>query len=223
MRTIFAAALCLLAAGCASPREQAERAIPNPLERFPLKAHAEADETLLAVKPGGGISPTQQAALAQTAERWRDSARPVLVVRAPVGGPQEADAQIMAQQVSGVLAAVGVPPEAIRVEAYDAGPDATAPIIATFPNLVAEVPECGRKWDNLTGTQSNGNQGNFGCAIAANMAAQIANPADILGPRASTPADATRRSVVMDNYRKGVPTGAQADSAGSGSVSKAIP
>ena len=223
MRIILAAALCLVTAACASPRSEAEKAIVNPLERFPMKARAEADETLLAVKPGGGVSPMQQAALAQAAERWRDSARPVLLVRAPRGGPQEADAQLMAQQVSGVLVAVGVPAEAIRIEAYDAGPDVTAPLIATFPNLIADVPDCGRQWDNLTGTQSNNNHSNFGCAVSANMAAQIANPADILGPRASTPADASRRAVVMDNYRKGIPTGAQADPAGSGAVSKAIP
>ncbi len=223
MRTILAAALCLLAAGCASSSSQAEKAIANPLERFPLKAHAEADETLLAVHPGGGLSQAQVAALSQAGERWRDGDRPAVVVRAPRGGPQEADAQVMARQVAGALAAAGVAPEAIRIEAYDAGPDAAAPVIAGFPTVVAEVPECGRKWDNLTGTQSNNNFSNFGCAIAANMAAQIANPADILGPRASTPADASRRSVVMDNYRKGTQTGAQVDASASGAVSKVVP
>jgi pilus assembly protein CpaD len=50
---------------------------------------------------------------------------------------------------------------------------------------------------------------NFGCAQQHNLAAQIANPADLLGPRTMAPADADRRSVIMDRYRQGKTTGAE--------------
>ncbi|GAI42846.1 unnamed protein product, partial [marine sediment metagenome] len=38
-----------------------------------------------------------------------------------------------------------------------------------------------------------------------NLAAQIANPADLLGPRASTTIDAERRGKVIDAYRNATP------------------
>ena len=47
------------------------------------------------------------------------------------------------------------------------------------------------------------------CAQQRNLAAQIANPADLLGPRTVDPADAERRAVVFDKYRQGRPTGAE--------------
>jgi pilus assembly protein CpaD len=50
---------------------------------------------------------------------------------------------------------------------------------------------------------------NFGCAQQHNLAAQIVNPADLLGPRTAAPADAERRTVVMEKYRQGQSTGAE--------------
>jgi len=45
--------------------------------------------------------------------------------------------------------------------------------------------------------------------VNANLAAQIANPRDIIAPRAMTPSDVARRSVVFDDYRKGTQTAAE--------------
>ena len=44
---------------------------------------------------------------------------------------------------------------------------------------------------------------NFGCANQRNFAAQVANPADLIGPRAMTPAPGERRDVVWGKYVKG--------------------
>ena len=43
---------------------------------------------------------------------------------------------------------------------------------------------------------------NFGCAYQNNIAAQIADPADLIGPRAQTPVDAEQRGQVMKRYRE---------------------
>jgi pilus assembly protein CpaD len=50
---------------------------------------------------------------------------------------------------------------------------------------------------------------NFGCAQQHNLAAQVANPADLLGPRTVEPADGERRAVVFDKFRQGRPTPAE--------------
>ncbi|MDE1996302.1 MAG: pilus assembly protein CpaD, partial [Rhizobiaceae bacterium] len=43
----------------------------------------------------------------------------------------------------------------------------------------------------------------FGCASQNNLAAQVANPTDLIAPRAMSPIDADQRSKVIDNYRNG--------------------
>lgn len=222
IRTACLAGLGLLAAACASPATQAERDLRNPLERFPLTTAERQDDSLLAVHPGG-LSPAQRGAVAALAARWRQAPAATIVLRVPRGGPQEGDAMTMAQQAHAMLLEQGVDPAAIRHESYNSPADSAAPLVATFASLQAVVPECGRSWDNLTGTQSNGNHSNFGCAVTANMAAQIDNPADIVAPRPLDPPDAGRRSVVFDKYRQGLRTGAEIDDQASGVVSQATP
>jgi len=70
------------------------------------------------------------------------------------------------------------------------------------------VPQCGTEWGNLGRTGDNQSASNFGCAVNANLAAQIADPRDIAGPRAMTPASAGRRTVVFDKYAAGEQTAA---------------
>ena len=59
----------------------------------------------------------------------------------------------------------------------------------------------------------------FGCAVTANIAAQIAEPADLLHPRDLDPPDAQRRQTVLDKYRQGATTAAAKDSQANGAVS----
>ena len=47
---------------------------------------------------------------------------------------------------------------------------------------------------------------NFGCAYQRNMAAMADNPADLVQPRAETPAYTARRTASFEKYRKGTST-----------------
>ena len=66
----------------------------------------------------------------------------------------------------------------MRVAGYDAGPQPKAPVVlASFSRVVADGPDCrNAPWDNLTATKDNEPYNRFGCALTANMAAQIADP-----------------------------------------------
>ena len=77
-----------------------------------------------------------------------------------------------------------------------------------FDTVRAAVPTCGTSWTNLGRTGANAGYANFGCAVNANLAAQIADPRDIVSPRAVQPGSAARRAVVFDKYRLGEPTAA---------------
>ena len=75
-----------------------------------------------------------------------------------------------------------------------------------YTRYEAKGPECGREWKSFTKSFNNKPNNNFGCANTANIAAMIANPADLIAPRASDPSDAGRRETVLTKYRLGVPT-----------------
>jgi pilus assembly protein CpaD len=49
--------------------------------------------------------------------------------------------------------------------------------------------------------RENKHYANFGCSYQNNLAAQIANPNDLLGPRKPTEIDAEKRGAVIDDYR----------------------
>ena len=58
-------------------------------------------------------------------------------------------------------------------------------------------------------TISNGTPRNFGCSLQRNMAAQIADPRDLMQPRPMEASDASRRTTVVGKYEAGQVT--QAD------------
>ena len=176
----------------------------TPTSRYSLQVEPGVDRIALAVHETG-LSANQQAALSDLVARFAVEGAPVLVVEAPTGGdPVAADA---AWRVKSALEAAGAPAHMIRVVSYT-GPDARAPILAGFETVRAVVPQCGTQWGSLSRTGDNQSASNFGCAVTANLAAQIANPRDIVSPRAMTPADAGRRTVVFENYRAGRQTAA---------------
>jgi pilus assembly protein CpaD len=74
---------------------------------------------------------------------------------------------------------------------------------------VAEGPACTPNWpENLADNPTNTHYTMFGCSNQRALAAMVANPADLLGPRTEGTRYSDRRDTVMGNYVKGKPTGA---------------
>lgn len=201
----LAASSLVLAACVGGPASLGGEPPLTPLSRFTLQVEPGLDRIALAVHETG-LSANQQAALGDLLNRFAMEGAPVLVVETPSGGdPVAAQA---AWDVKGLLQQMGAPEDRIRVVAY-AAPDPRAPVLVGFETLQAVVPQCGTQWGNLSRSGDNMSSANFGCAVTANLAAQIANPRDIVAPRTMTPADPGRRSVVYDAYRKGEATSAE--------------
>ena len=59
----------------------------------------------------------------------------------------------------------------------------------------------GRWPDDLLDNVENKHYADFGCSYQNNLAAQIDNPADLLGPRKQTPIDAENRINAIDVYQ----------------------
>ena len=192
-------------AGCmGAPAEGVGPTPLTPLSRFSLQVEPGLDRVALAVHDDG-LSANQTRALSDIAGRFAAEGAPTLRIEAPSG--DDAVSSGMAWAIKGQLEAIGVPSYQVQVLTYVA-PDPRAPVLVGFDTIRAAVPQCGTNWTNLARTGSNAGSANFGCAVNANLAAQIANPRDIVSPRAMTPSDAARRTVVFDNYREGAVTAA---------------
>ena len=206
IRSLIVASGALILTGCAGlPAEGQDPTPLNPASRFSLQVEPGIERVALAVHDTG-LSANQTRALQDIAGRFHAEGAPVLRIEAPSG--DDPVASEMASRIKGALEASGVSSYQVQVVTYVA-PDPRAPVLVGFDSVRAVVPRCGTSWTNLTRTGSNAGYGNFGCAVNANLAAQIANPRDIVQPRAMTPVDAGRRAVVFDHYRQGAPTAAE--------------
>ena len=137
-------------------------------------------------------------------QQYRSNASGTLTVMRPVGSANSRAAASVAKQIRSVLVDEGVPAGRIHTTTYSAqGQNDAAPIRLSFGAIAASVEECGR-WpkDLVLNTTENKHYENYGCATQNNLAAQIANPADLIAPRGTTPIDAQRRDNVITDYRK---------------------
>jgi pilus assembly protein CpaD len=205
---------------CAATPEKVALEPRTPLDTWAkrIAVDEQPDEIRLAVHDTG-LSGTQARALSEFAVRWASAEAGEIVVQSP-NGSDTGGAYRTGTGAQAYLVDQGVPAHMVRLVGYDAEPG--APVIVGFVRYAAVTPVCGTEWGNLTSTARNETYANFGCAVASNLAAQVANPADLLGPRAMTPTDAQRRDTVMAKYRAGQPTSAEREPNAAGSISTAV-
>lgn len=178
-------------------------------QRHPIEVSNEPAHISLRVAPNAdGLTPYQRAQAIEFFRDYRsvgsDSGR--LAVSVPSGGANDLAAVRAVADLRVIARDAGVPETNVTVRPYRAGRDASAPIKMSYLRFAAEAPECGIWPDNLADDRRNLPYANFGCATQRNFAVQVANPADLLGPRAVAPSMADRRDVVLDKYTKGQPT-----------------
>lgn len=220
--TIWLASLSLLALGaCATTHDKKADADPPPItpsERYSIQVEPTPMEVKLGVHEAG-LSPNQADALHDFVGRWMQSDRAAITIKAPEGGPAQAAVYRTVTGARDLLVAQGVDPEAVRIVSYDAGADRAAPVVVGFVRYHARGPQCGRSWDDLAHDYQSDGYKEFGCSVTANIAAQIADPADLLHPRDIDPPDATRRETVLEKYRQGTTTSTAKDAQANGAVS----
>jgi pilus assembly protein CpaD len=208
----FAAGLAVF--GCASVPD----APVTPLSRYALQVEPGLDRIALAVHDQG-LSTNQRNALNGLVARYGTSGAGHVRIESPAGDDPVALQQAYA--VRTFLQDAGVPGDRIQMAAYVA-PDPRAPVLAGFETIRASTPDCAAEARSMGARFSNQSSGGFGCAVTANMAAQIADPRDILGARPMTPADSGRAAVVFDNYRKGEVSSTPQEPLVSGRISGAV-
>jgi pilus assembly protein CpaD len=218
IRTALAVCLAASLAACANEYDKRLAANPplTPTEQFSIKVVPHEDQIMLAPH-ADAMSPAQSAALADLVDRWRDQGSGAIKIQTPARGGEEAFHSTA--MIQDALLALGVAADKIHVGDYDAGLRPHAPIVVAYTQFEAKGPVCGRDWESYTHSAENNPNNNFGCATTANVAAQLANGADLIAPRDSDPADPGRRATIFAHYRKGETSSSAKDPQAAGVVS----
>ena len=180
--------------------------IVNPNEKHPILVSQQPATMSLSIPAGSrGLTSTQVAQVEGFLARYRasDAGNSKLLIVVPQGGANEPAAMRATAQLNGLIKEAGFADNAVQVQPYGAGRGTSAPIRFSYMRYVAQGPECGQWPDNLASGYRNLHYHNFGCAQQANLAAQIANPADLVTPRTMDASDPERRALVFDKYRQG--------------------
>jgi pilus assembly protein CpaD len=222
LRLLAASGLAALAAACQTDQAAVRPFVPTSnAERHPIEVRQGVASLDLLPGAPGGLTEHEAADIRAFAAEWRQEARGPMVIKVPRGGATDLISRYGARAIRTALVAGGVPARAIREVTYRAsGPGHLAPVRLAFAKLEAGLPHPCGQWPTATGRAvgddadtENRPYWNFGCAQQQNLAAEIADPEDLIHPRAEAAAYAPRRQTVIDKYAQGQST-ATAPSAG---------
>lgn len=210
-------AILTLAAGlalgaCAGKPELAAPLAPIDVrERHPIVLRdAPRSLDVFVGRAGADLDPRQAEDVVEFAREYRRGGRGGLVVQVPSGTRREFAAGDTLNGVRRALARGGVSPASLSVRTYPvADPGLASPIRLTFASLQAALPhDCG-SWPRDLGisdfkqASSNEPYWNFGCATQAMLAAQVADPVDLVRSRSEGRSDVAKRLGAIGKLREG--------------------
>jgi len=200
-------------AGCLANQEVITPAASDYRLRHPIAIREGAHTMELFIGSGrGGLNGEQRADVLAFANRWRREATGGILVDLPSGTRNEVAAAGAVHEVRAILSAAGVPSTAVDVHPYrPSDPARLATLKLNYPTTVAEAGPCGTWPDDLGPTidrkhNENVDYFNLGCASQRNLAAMVANKADLVQPRGEVPPYTGRRTTVLDKFHRGETT-----------------
>lgn len=203
-RLVLAAASIALLAGCASRDSVTVGSVPDDYRtNHPIVVGDKEQVLDLPVSAGDmRLSRGTREVLGGFMAGYDRDSRTAVRVIVPTGSANAAAASYVAGEIASELRREGVHGGSILVDYYDAGaPGVSAPIRITYTALRASAGKCGRWPEDMLKTGDNKHWANFGCSYQNNLAAQVANPSDLLGPRKSTSIDPENRANAISQYK----------------------
>lgn len=193
---------------------------------------ADGERTLDIFPTGiGHIDPRQRADLEAFLTEYRRYGRGVLLVEMPRGvspglaGPVERTGAAIRH----LAAEMGVPARGLQLTAYPiANPTLAAPLRLSFQRMQAKVADKCGLWPRDLGVSdvradwSNEPTWNLGCATQATLAAQVADPIDLVRGRPEGRIDSVRRTQDIGQLREGKDPSTQWRQDGQTNVSNSV-
>jgi pilus assembly protein CpaD len=208
---LFALLLSGSLAGCvqSGPRFDAPFMLADPSENHPILVSKTVVALNLQVRSNSyGLTGRQVAELYEFLRGYNQDQGEKLVIRAPSGGANERAVMHAFADLRELLKRHGFTRDMVELEPYYASSETSAPIRLSYLRYVAKGPDCPDWSENISRDPQNMPYPDLGCATQRNLAAQVADPRDLLEPRAETPRSSDRRDTVWKKYIAGDPTGA---------------
>lgn len=218
---VLAGASLLALGACAQSAEQIGRS--NRLHTQIQAQEVTAELKIDTVVAGEKLGSTERQAVKYFAAAYQDEGHGAVIISRPSNGPDDVAAMRAASDARAIMLAEGIEPQYITEGPYDASGARAAPLVISYRTYEAVVPSCPdvSAWD-FAWTGTNSALPSFGCAVAVNLAAMIADPSDLVGEQRIDVPDAMRRSVVLTKYRNGEKTSAERNQDANGSISSAV-
>ena len=208
--------LAILAAGlplaaCGADRVVTGSTIPHDYRQRHPMVLAEGARTLdVFFNAAHGLDPRQREDVVAFAIEYRRYGHGPLMAQMPAGAGAAIGAHRTLAAIREALAIGGVPGGYLALSTYlVADPSAASAIRLSFQRLKAKVAsKCGM-WPQDLGVSSlsadagNAPYWNQGCALQSNVAAQVADPVDLVRGRQEGRIDTLRRSKDIENLRQG--------------------
>jgi pilus assembly protein CpaD len=207
--------------GCAQSAEQIgfSNRMHTQIEAREVTAELKIDT----VVSGEKLGEHERDAVKYFATAYQAEGHGAVIISRPSNGPDDISAMRAASDARAVMLAEGVEPTAITEGPYDASGARSAPLLISYRTYEAVVPNCPDiSHYDFAWTGTNEALPSFGCAVAVDLAAMIANPSDLVATRKMDPADLVRRTVVLSKYRNGESPSATRSNDASGAISQAV-
>ena len=150
---------------------------------------------------GPALSPEIETALRDYVRDYQADGTGAITIQVPTASANEIAAAKTGQAVHYALVRAGVPHASIQVVPFHVGNHAeVAPVNISYLRVKAVAPRCGIWPETTPASYDNDQYHNFGCAAQQNLAAMVANPADLVRPQATAPAHGARRANVIKLY-----------------------
>lgn len=165
---------------------------------------AESIERLeLYTRPNGlELSARDQVAVSQFLQSYGHRGNGPLYINIPNSSVSGLGAQQAQAVIRQSLAGVGLGGAAVQTGEYQAAYGSPAPVIVSYRTLKTVPQDC-RQQGDVTDTFSNQPYDNFGCFHAANLAAMIGDPRQLIAPYDMTIPNSQRRQTIYDKYIEG--------------------
>jgi pilus assembly protein CpaD len=196
----FSLVAVLVAGSCAVPvTNDGNSVMEDGAVNHPISVEPSYQSLKLNYAPAdSGISSADQARFDTFVADYEAHGNGAIAVSAPAG----VNSQVMIGYFAQRINEMGVSKDHILVATHDA-PESDQRVEINYVSYQAHSDKCGDWSENLGFTADNLTPKNFGCAVQQNIAAQIADPRDLVAPRAMEDASAVRRGTVMGNYEAG--------------------
>ncbi len=187
---------------------QCRSANARPLLCFPIRTSGTRSSlprpkprSISLVTRGNGLSSAQTAELRAYLRAYEKEGER-LMVRAPSGGSNDAASMRAFDDVRKALRQAGITEDSVLLETYYVNGERSAPLRLSFLHYEAKAPDCPDWSENVGRDPQNTPWPNMGCATQRNLAVAVADPRDLMGPRAETPRSSERRDTSLGQIRE---------------------